>query len=123
MSFKGSVLSPELLNLYIKILTRDISNLEGIKFGERNIKNLRYANDTAVVADSEEKLKCLVQTLVQASEERGLRLNISKSKVMVTSKRVTSTGTNIVIDGRVSEQVEYFKYLGSVTTQDRRCKD
>ena len=68
---------------------RDITNLEGIEFGGRNINNLRYADDTALVAGSEGKLKCLVQASLQASEERGLRLNISKTKVMVISKGET----------------------------------
>ena len=82
---------------------RDITNLVGIKFGGRNINNLSYADDTALVADSEVKLECLLQALVQASKERGLRLNISKTKVMVMSKGETSIRTNIVIDGKVLE--------------------
>ena len=62
---QGCVLSPEFFMLYIEIIVRDIKNLEGIKFGGGNI-------NTALVEDWEEKLKCLVQALVQASEKRGL---------------------------------------------------
>ena len=120
---QGCVLSPELFNLYSEIIMRDVTDLEGIKIGGRNINNIRYADDTALIADSEEKLKSLVQALVRASEERGLRLNVSKTKVMVISKTEASIRTNIVIDGEALEQVEKYKYLGSVITQDGRCKE
>ena len=60
--------------------------LDGIKFGGRNLNNIRYADDTVLIADTEEKLQALVQALVRASGERGLNLNGSKTKVMVISK-------------------------------------
>ena len=69
---QGCVLSSEVFNLYSEIKMKDITSLEGIKFGGTNINNQKYADDTTLVADSGEKLKCLFQALVQASEEQGL---------------------------------------------------
>ena len=120
---QGFVRSTEHFILYSAVIMRKITNLEGTEFHGSNINNLRYADDTALVPDSEEKLKCLVQALVQASEEQGLRLHISKTKVMVISKRETSVRTNIVIDKKILEQVEKYKYLGSVITQNGRCNE
>ena len=58
----------------------------GIKIARRNISNLRYADDTTLMAESEEELKSLLMKLKKESEEAGLKLNIQKTKIMVTSK-------------------------------------
>ena len=100
-----------------------LAELDGIKFGGRNINNIRYADDTVLIADSEEKLKSLIQALVQSSGEKGLNLNISKTKVMVISKESENPRANISVRGEVLEQVERYKYLGSIVTQDGRCVD
>ena len=102
---QGCVLSPDLFNLYSEVIMRDLTELEGIKFGGRNLNNIRYADDTVLIADSEDKLQRLVQTLVQASGERGLKLKISKTKVMVISKGDEEIRTNINVNGEVVEQV------------------
>ena len=100
---------------------QDLSDYDDIKLDEKNINNVRYADDTALIADSEEKLQTLVQSLVRASGERGLKLNVSKTKVMVISKQEGIVGTNIMVDGQVLEQVRKHKFLGSLVMQDRRC--
>ena len=102
---------------------RELEDLDGIKFGGRNLNNIRYADDTVLIADSEEKLQCLVQALVTASGERGLKLNTSKTKVMVISKSDEDTRTHIAVNGEELEQVTKYKYLGSIVTQDGRCVD
>ena len=102
---------------------RDLMELDGIKFGGRNLNNIRYADDTVLIADTEEKLQALVQALVRASGERGLNLNVSKTKVMVISKEDDNIEANIRVNGQVLEQVEKYKYLGSVVSRDARCVD
>ena len=69
---QGYVLSSDLFNLYREVSKRELEDLDGIKFGGRNLNNIRYADDRVLIADSKEKLQCLVQALVTASGERGL---------------------------------------------------
>ena len=79
------VLSPDLLNIYSDVIMRDLSELEGIEVGERNVI-IRYADDTMLLADLAEKLESLVRALVRASDQHGLKLNTVKTKVMVVTK-------------------------------------
>ena len=60
---QGCVLSPDLFNLYSEVIMRDLTELEGIKFGGRNLNDIRYADDTALIADSKEKLQNLMHAL------------------------------------------------------------
>ena len=80
---QGCILSPCLFNLYAEYLMRNAGLDEaqaGIKFAGRNINNLKYANDTTLVAESEEKLKSLLMKVKEESEKFGLKLNIQKTK-------------------------------------------
>ena len=82
------ILSPCLFNLYAEYIMRN-SGLEktqaGIKIAGRNIKNLRYADDTTLMAESEEELKSLLMKVKEESEKVGLKLNIQKTKIMASS--------------------------------------
>ena len=84
-----------------------------IKIAERNINNLRYADDTTLVAESEEELKCLLMKVKEESEKVGLKLNIQKTKIM-TSGSVASWQ----IDGETMEKVTDFILGGSKITAD-----
>ena len=79
------ILSPCLLNLYAEYIKRN-SRLDeaqvGIMFARRNINNLRYADDTTLMAESEEELKSLLMKVKEESEKVGLKLNIQKTKIM-----------------------------------------
>ena len=75
----------------------------GIKIAGRNINNLRYANDTTLMAESEEELKSLLMTLKEESEKVGLKLNIQKTKIMVSGSI-----TSWQIDGETVETVTDF---------------
>ena len=85
----------------------------GIKIAGRNISNLRYADDTTLMAESEEELKSLLMTLKEASGKVGLKLNIQKTKI-IASGPITSWQ----IDGKTLETVADFIFLGSKITAD-----
>ena len=85
----------------------------GIKTARRNINNLRYADDTTLMAESEEELKSLLMKLQGESEKAGLILNIKKTKVMASSPI-----TSWQIDGEKMETVTDFIFLGSKITAD-----
>jgi len=86
---------------------------DGIKIAGRNINNLRYADDTTLMAESEEELKSLLMKVKEESEKSGLKLNILKTKIM-TSSPITSWQ----IDGDKMETVIDFIFLGSKITAD-----
>ena len=88
----------------------------GIKISGRNISNLRYADDTTLMAESEEELKSLLMEVKEDSEKVGLKLNIQKTKIM-TSGPITSWQ----IDGETVETVRDFIFLDSKITADSDC--
>ena len=85
----------------------------GIKTAGRNINNLRYVDDTTLMAESEEELRSLLMKVKEESEKVGLKLNIQKTKIM-SSSPITSWQ----IDGETVETVAYFIFLGSKITAD-----
>ena len=82
----------------------------------RNINNLRYADDTTLMAESEEELKSLLMKVKEESEKAGLKLNIQKTKIMVSGPI-----TSWEIDGETMETVTDFIFLGSKITADGDC--
>ena len=87
-----------------------------IKIAGRSIKNLRYAGDTTLMAESEEEIKSLLMKVKQESEKAGLKLNIQKTKSMASSPI-----TSWEIDGETMETVTDFIFLGSQITADGDC--
>ena len=88
----------------------------GIKIAGRNINNLRYADDTTLMAESEGELKSLLKTVKEESEKVGLKLNIQKTKIMASGPI-----TSWEIDGETAETVSDFIFLGSKITADGDC--
>ena len=88
----------------------------GIEIARRNINNLRYADDTTLMAESEEELKSLLMKVKEESEKAGLKLNIQKTKIMASSPI-----TSWQIDGETVETVRDFIFLGSKITTDGDC--
>ena len=88
----------------------------GIKIAGRNINNLKYVDDTILMAESEEELKSLLMKVKEESEKVGLKLNIQKTKIMASSP-ITSRQ----IDGETVETVAHFIFLGSKITADGDC--
>uniref|UniRef100_A0A4W2EW25 Reverse transcriptase domain-containing protein n=1 Tax=Bos indicus x Bos taurus TaxID=30522 RepID=A0A4W2EW25_BOBOX len=113
---QGCILSPCLFNFYAEYIMRNAGLEEvqtGIKIAGRNINNLRYADDTTLMAESEEELKSLLMKVKEESEKVGLKLNIQKTKIMASSPT-----TSWQIDG---ETVAGFIFLGSKITADGDC--
>ena len=96
-------------------MARDIQNL-GIKIAGRNINNLRYADDTTLVAESKEELKSLLIKVKEESQKVGLKLNIQKTKVLASSPI-----SSWQIDGESMETVRDIIFLGSKITADGDC--
>ena len=90
----------------------------GIKIAGRNIKNLRYADDTTLMAESEEELKSLLMKVKKESEKVGLQLNINKTKIMASGPI-----TSWQIDGEIMKTVTDFIFLGSKITADGDCHE
>ena len=88
----------------------------GIKIARRNINNLRYADDTTLMAESEEELKNLLMKVKEESEKVGLKLNIQKTKIMASGPN-----TSWEIDGETVETVSDFIFWGSKITADGDC--
>ena len=88
----------------------------GIKIAGRNINNLRYADDTTLMAESEEELKNLLMKMKEESEKVGLKLNIQKTKIMASGPI-----TSWEIDGKTVETVSGFIFMGSRITADGDC--
>ena len=111
---QGCILSPCLFNLYAEYIMRN-AELEkaqaGIKIARRNISNLRYEDDTTLMAESEEELKNLLK-VKEESEKVGLKFNIQKTKIMASGP-VTSWE----IDGETVETVSDFIFLGPKSLQ------
>ena len=87
-----------------------------IKIAGRNINNLRYADDTTLMAESEEELKCLLMKVKEESEKAGLKLSIQKAKIMASSPI-----SSWVMDGERMETVTDFIFFGSKITADGDC--
>src|SRR5574340_998926 len=108
-----------LFNFYAEYIMRNTGLEEaqaGIKIAQRNISNLRYADNTTIMAESEEELKSLLMKVKEESEKVGLKLNIQKTKIMA-SGLITSWE----IDGETVETVSDFILLGSKITTDCDC--
>ena len=88
----------------------------GIKIAERNVNNLRYANDTTLIAESEEELNSLLMKVKEESEKVGLKLNFQKMKIMASGPIISWQ-----IDGETIETVRDFIFLGSKITADGDC--
>ena len=112
-------MSPCLFNFYAEYIMRNTGLEEaqaGIKIARRNTNNLRYADDTTLMAESEEELKSLLMKVKEESKKVGLKLNIQKTKVMASGPI-----TSWQIDGKTVETVSDFILGGSKITADGDC--
>ena len=117
---QGCILSPCLFNLHVEYIVQNALMDEaqaGINIARRNINNLRYADDTTLMAEREEELRSLLMKVKEESEKAVLKLNIQKTKIM-TSGPITSWQ----IDGETVETVADFIFGGSKITADGDLK-
>ena len=113
------MLSPCLFNLYAEYIMRNVGLDEaqgGLKIARRNINNFRYADDTILMAETEEELKSLLKKVKEESEKFGLKLNIQKTKNMTSGSIISWQ-----IDGETVETVTDFIFWGSKITADGDC--
>ena len=101
------------------MIMREIEDMEGFRIGGKVVNNLRYADDTVILAESE-LLQQLIDTVVTESELKGLYLNSTKSFTMVFSKAKVNPACSVSVHGNVLGQVQSFVYLGSLFTSDAR---
>ena len=92
--------------------------MEGIKIGGKNINNIRYADDSVLTSDSEEKLQRLVDVLSEECRSFGLSVNMTKTKVLDLTKRKEQLEVTVTLEGRALEQVSSFRYLGNLVCED-----
>ena len=123
---QGCVMSPWLFNVYMDGVVREVKMRtlgRGLEMSERGgreweVSQLLFADDTALVASTEERLQRLVDEFGVVCERRKLRVNVGKSKVMVCSREGGRAELNVRLNGEVLEEVDSFKYLGSVISKN-----
>lgn len=115
---QGCVLSPCLFNICTEMIFREIEDRPGVCMGGRNITNIRFADDTTLLAKDEKTLNDTLLTIKAESLKYGLSMNSSKTKTMVISKKVEKPTINISIDGNKIEQVGQFTYLGQILDEN-----
>ena len=116
---QGCILSPCIFNLHAEYIMQNAGLDEaqaGIKIAQRNINNLKYADDTSLMAESKEELKSLLMKVKKESEKVGLKLNIQKMKIMASSLI-----TSWQIDAETMETMRDFIWGGSKITADGDC--
>ena len=115
---QGCVLSPYLFNIYTEFIFRQSNDLPGINIQGLNVNNLRYADDTALLADDENKLQNIVTKVQIESSKAGLEMNVKKTKTMIISRDAENKKIEVRVNNEVLQQVNKFIYLGTETRED-----
>jgi hypothetical protein len=106
----------------VENIYEDLEKVGGIRIGGRTITNLRYADDTVLLAESEAQLQDMLDIINERSNEVGMKLNVKKTKAMVISKQHEKLQIRLVVDGELIEQVDSYVYLGHEITDDGRTE-
>ncbi len=113
---QGCVLSPCLFNLYTENIFGAMNTNKGIKIGGTTISNWRYADDTVLLAETEEDLQEILNEVNRIRKTFDMKMNAKKTNTMLVSKDVTSTKVSVKIDGDIIEQTDKYTYLGQTIT-------
>ena len=120
---QGCVMSPPIFNVYTEEIFKESDELPGIKLLGEYINNLRYADDTVLLAETEEELQKLVDAVKEGSLKFGLEMNTKKTKTMIIRRDINDgSKIEIKVDGETLEQVDSYQYLGQLITEDGRCE-
>uniref|UniRef100_A0A8D8RMY9 Craniofacial development protein 2 n=1 Tax=Cacopsylla melanoneura TaxID=428564 RepID=A0A8D8RMY9_9HEMI len=118
---QGCPLSPYLFNLFIETALNEMkSNTRGITIGRQQIHSIRFADDIALLSESEGDLTLMLNSLDSALNKSKLKINPSKTKSMVISKLDQNIIANIRLKSEIIDQVKEFSYLGSLVTEDNK---
>ena len=118
---QGCVLSPNLFNLYTEKIFREVEDMKGINIGGVNINNLRYADDTVLLAEDPMFLQALLTAVNEKGKPYGMEMNIIKTKSMVISRKKSAPKISISVEGKPIQQVDRMVYLGYMATEDGKC--
>ncbi len=120
---QGCSLSPLLYTIYDEAIMKEAfqNGVDGVKVGGKLITSIRFADDKAIVGETEQALQRSMDVLNDITEKYGMKINVKKTKTMVVS-RVEGKKINLQLKGHLVEQVHSFKYLGSTITDDGRCE-
>ena len=118
---QGCILSPIVFNMYSEeVVNKALENDKGIVINGKGFTNIRYADDTVILADSEQNLQRMLNNIVRVCKDFGMELNDKKTKVMIIEKK-PQTRIKIVVNDKQLEQVKDYRYLGTNISEDGRC--
>ena len=120
---QGCVFSPLLFNWYNERIFRKLREKPGINIGGHVINNLRYADDTVLLATSKEDIQDILETVNREGEKYGMRMNIEKTKSMILSRSDENRQMNLKLKGESIDQVDRFTYLGQLLVSDGKSDD
>ena len=120
---QGCVMSPVMFNLYTEHIFRKTNHIPGMKINGHNINNLRYADDTVLMAGDEASLQDLVTAVRDEIEKCSVFMNIKKTEVMLLTKATKEKKISTHIDHKEVEQVQSFTYLGQLITDDGKSEE
>ena len=118
---QGCVLSPNLFNLYTEKISREVEDMKGINIGGVNINNLRYADDTVLLAEGPMFLQALLTAVNEKGKPYGMEMNIIKTKSWVLSRKKPESNISISVEGKPIHQVDRMVYLDYMATEDGKC--
>ena len=117
---QGRLMSPDLFPIYSEVILRSRYKLEGMKVGGFNINNIRLADGTVLIVNSEKNLQKFLDVVHKQCENFGMKINVHKTEVMVFCKKKQSPKIKVSLNREMLKQVNQFKYLGSIMTSDAK---